>query len=215
MPSPPASTYFQNVHNLLHNTAVTDGQGNTHPLDVAAERAAHYLIGTRAAHRKVILVGNGGSASIAGHMEMDLCNRADVRAVVFNDPPVLTALANDHGYEVAYERLLHLHADQDDVLVAISSSGQSENILRAVRAAQKIGCFVLTLSGFKPDNPLRSLGDLNFFIESTHYGLVEVAHHALGHFLTDYAVEDLPRRQKLKPDIHVNGNAMPKRTVKA
>ena len=201
-----ATLYFNRVARLLAETKVTDADGETHGLDDAAERAAHLMIGTREQGGKVILVGNGGSASIAGHMEMDLCNRADVRAQVFNDPPVLTALANDHGYDVAFARLIHLHAGADDVLVAISSSGQSKNILNAVDAARDHGCAVITFSGFDPDNPLRARGDLNFYIASDHYGMVEVAHHSLGHFLTDYAVHDLPRRQQAL-NIHINGNA--------
>ena len=197
-----ATLYFNRVARLLAQTLVTDGRDETHGLDDAAERAAHLMIGTRERGGKVILVGNGGSASIAGHMEMDLCNRADVRAQVFNDPPVLTALANDHGYETAFARLIHLHAGPHDVLVAISSSGKSRNILNAVDAAREHGCAVITFSGFAADNPLRSRGDLNFYIASDHYGMVEVAHHALGHFLTDYAVHDLPRRQRA-----LNGNS--------
>ena len=197
-----ATLYFNRIARLLAQTSVTDGDEQTHGLDDAAERAAHLMIGTRERGGKVILVGNGGSASIAGHMEMDLCNRADVRAQVFNDPPVLTALANDHGYETAFARLIHLHAGPSDVLVAISSSGRSRNILNAVDAAREHGCGVITFSGFAEDNPLRSRGDLNFYVASDHYGMVEVAHHTLGHFLTDYAVHDLPRRQRA-----LNGNS--------
>ncbi|NQT72546.1 MAG: SIS domain-containing protein [Chloroflexi bacterium] len=78
---------------------------------------------------------------------------------------------------------------QADLLVAISSSGRSNNILRAVRAASRRGCSVITLSGFDVDNPLRSLGDLNFYISSQTYGYVESAHSVLTHFLTDSATK--------------------------
>ena len=120
---------------------------------------------------------------------MDLCNRVGVRALVFNDPPVLTALANDHGYESAFERLISVWARPGDLLMAISSSGQSENILAAVAAGEQRGCLLLTFSGFKSDNPLRSAGDWNFYVASEAYGEVEVAHHALGHYLTDHCLE--------------------------
>ena len=76
-------------------------------------------------------------------------------------------------------------ARADDLLIAISSSGQSENILRCVRAAQKAGARIVTLSGFAANNPLRALGDVNFYIPSNSYGHVELAHAALSQFLTD------------------------------
>jgi D-sedoheptulose 7-phosphate isomerase len=165
----------------------TDTAGGRVDLDDAAERVVRGFLDIGAAARKVVLVGNGGSASIAGHMEMDLCNRVHIRATVFNDPPVLTALANDHGYASAFERLVGLWAEEGDCLVAISSSGASESILRAIAAARERRCAVVTLSGFEPDNPLRALGDVNFYVASREYGEVEIAHHALGHYLTDRA----------------------------
>ena len=183
-----ATDYFSRVATLLAQTQVTDVAGTPVGLDEAAARTVELFMQTGSRERKIVLVGNGGSASIAGHMEMDLCNRARVPAMVFNDPPVLTALSNDYGYVYAFERLFTLHGSAGDCLVAISSSGRSENILRAVDAARKHDCAVVTFSGFEPDNPLRQRGDFNYFIQSTHYGEVEVAHHALGHYLTDCAV---------------------------
>jgi D-sedoheptulose 7-phosphate isomerase len=181
------SDYFRRVGTLLAAMQATDTHGGAMALDGAADQVVERILAVRAAGRKIVLIGNGGSASIAGHIEMDLCNRVGVRAHVFNDPPVLTALANDHGYEVAFERLLTLWAEPGDGLIAISSSGASENILRSVRVARAHQCHIVTFSGFKPDNPLRSMGDVNFYVASAEYGEVEVAHHALGHFLTDRA----------------------------
>ena len=74
-----------------------------------------------------------------------------------------------------------------DLLITVSSSGGSENILRAATSARELGCRVITLTGFKPDNPSRKLGDLNFYVDSSEYGFVETAHAALTHFLTDQA----------------------------
>lgn len=193
---PQASQFFESVAALLAGIAVTDGHGNTMQLDDGAAAAVDEITGTSQRGGKILLIGNGGSASIAGHMEMDLCNRADTLAMVFNDPPVLTGLSNDYGYVHAFERLVTLAARQGDLLIAISSSGQSENILRAVAAARGIGCRIMTFSGFQPDNPLRSSGDINFYVASSHYGEVEVAHHALGHYLTDSIVEFTGRKAK-------------------
>lgn len=184
-----ATDYFRYVGDLMARIEATDAAGAGLGLDDATDRVVRRLLESGTAAKKVVLIGNGGSASIAGHMEMDLCNRVQIRATVFNDPPVLTALANDHGYASAFERLVGLWAEDGDCLIAISSSGASENILRAVTAARQHRCGVVTFSGFEPDNPLRALGDVNFYVASREYGEVEVAHHALGHFLTDRAAE--------------------------
>lgn len=135
-----------------------------------------------------MLVGNGGSAAIVSHMQNDLCKAVGVRAMVFNEPPLLTALSNDHGYGCVFERPVDLWAESGDLLLAISSSGQSENILRAARSAKARGCQILTLSGFLADNPLRGMGHLNFYAPSQVYGYVELVHSVLAHFLTDCAV---------------------------
>ena len=185
--SRPASVYFESVARLLAGMEVTDAAGASMSVDAAAADVAESVLRVRADARKVILIGNGGSASIAGHMEMDFCNRVGVRAHVFNDPPVLTALANDHGYESAFERMVRLWSEPGDCVFAISSSGQSPNILRGVAAARERACAVVTFSGFAADNPLRGRGDRNFYVASSDYGEVEVAHHALGHYLTDHA----------------------------
>ena len=114
-------------------------------------------------------------------MQADLC-MTGVRAMTFNNPPLLTALANDYGYETVLEGLVRLWVDQGDLLIAISSSGQSENILRAAQASL---AKVITFSGFRPDNPLRDMGYLNFYVPSWTYDDVEVAHSTLTHFLTN------------------------------
>lgn len=192
--SRPASAYFTSVARLLADMEVTDAGGTPLSVDAATTDVVTTILRARAEDRKVILIGNGGSASIAGHMEMDFCNRVGVRAHVFNDPPVLTALANDHGYESAFERMVRLWAEPGDCLFAISSSGRSPNILRGVDAARRRACTVVTFSGFAAGNPLRSRGDRNFYVASSDYGEVEVAHHALGHYLTDHAAESGGRR---------------------
>lgn len=182
-----ATGYFRRVATLLDQTEATDAEGREVAFDEAADDVARDFVEAARTGRRVVLVGNGGSASIAGHMELDLATRLRARALVFNDPPVLTALANDHGYDSAFERMVSVWAEEGDRIVAISSSGRSANIHRAIAAARDAGARVVTMSGFDAANPLRSLGDVNFYVASSHYGEVEVAHHALGHFLTDRA----------------------------
>jgi D-sedoheptulose 7-phosphate isomerase len=135
-----------------------------------------------------MLIGNGGSAAIVSHVQNDLCKQAGIRALVFTEPPLLTALGNDCGYDSVFELPVELWASSGDLLIAVSSSGRSENILRAVHAATLQGCQIVTLSGFQADNPLRCMGDVNFYVPAHTYGFVESAHMALAHCLIDHVV---------------------------
>jgi D-sedoheptulose 7-phosphate isomerase len=121
-------------------------------------------------------MGNGGSAAIVSHVHNDLCKAVGVRAVVFDDTPLLTALANDEGYHEVFRRPLELWADRGDLLIAVSSSGESENIVSAAASAKQKGCTLLTFTGFKPTNRLRQIGDFNIYVPAAHYGYVEIAH---------------------------------------
>ena len=120
-------------------------------------------------------------------MQNDLCKAVGVRSLVFNEAPLLSALSNDLSYAAAFEVLVDLWAEDGDALIAISSSGQSENIIRAADAAKKKGCSVITLSGFKSNNPLRNRGLINFYVPADQYGFVELGHSILTHYLSDAA----------------------------
>src|SRR5205823_2980120 len=99
-------------------------------------------------------------------MAIDYAKMGGKRAQSFNDPAVLTCLANDLGYAEVFAFQVERHASAGDLLVAISSSGRSENILAAAGAAIAHGCDVMTLSGFDQDNPLRKMGRVNFYVPS-------------------------------------------------
>lgn len=193
-----ASSYFKCLGDLLLSMQVTDGKGIVLPLDEGASKAFEMVLSVQSNSGKVMVIGNGGSAAIASHMQNDLCKAAGMRAMVFDQTPLLTALSNDDGYGCVYERPVELWAEAGDLLVAISSSGKSENILRAVQAAAVRGCQIITLSGFSADNPLRRLGDVNFYVPSPIYGYVESAHSALTHFLTDCAMSLQPKSKNLR-----------------
>jgi D-sedoheptulose 7-phosphate isomerase len=192
------TTHFQRLSELLLSVQVTDRKGAVLPLDEGADKAVEIILSAESASPKVMVIGNGGSAAIASHAQSDLSKGAGIRAMVFNEPPLLTAFANDHGYGTVFEGPIGLWAKPGDALVAISSSGQSENIIRGVQAAMERGCQIITLSGFNPDNPLRRLGDVNFYAPSRAYGYVEIAHSALTHFLTDYAMAMVRGRELME-----------------
>ncbi|MEM7164850.1 MAG: SIS domain-containing protein [Planctomycetota bacterium] len=190
-----ASSYFRALHELLGRAAATDGDGAPIDFDEGARSAVRRLLAARDAGHKAMVIGNGGSAAIASHLQNDLGKTVELRALVFNEPATLTARSNDDGYERAFEAQLCQWADPGDVLIAISSSGASENILRAVRAARARSLSIITMSGFAADNPLRQLGNVNFYVPIDHYGHVELAHQILAHYLTDTAETQLKRQE--------------------
>ena len=135
------------------------------------------LITVSVSGKKVIVVGNGGSAAIASHISVDLTKNAGIRSINFNEADLITCFANDFGFENWVAKAVEFYGDEGDVLVAISSSGRSENILNGVKAARaKRFSSLITLSGFEPDNPLRQLGDINLWIDSKSYNFVETVH---------------------------------------
>jgi D-sedoheptulose 7-phosphate isomerase len=170
------------------NTTVTDREGREISLDQGAERVVQRILAVGAASGKVMLVGNGGSSSVVSHVQNDLCKAVGVRALVFTEQALLTALSNDIGYEAAYELPVRWWAEAGDLFLAVSSSGKSQNILRAAQASLEKGCNLVTFSGFDAGNPLRRMGELNFYVASHVYGYVETAHAALTHFITDRAM---------------------------
>ncbi len=174
-------SYFQDLYAALENVQYTDLQGERLDRAEAYERALRLAMETTDRGCKLMFIGNGGSAAIAGHMAIDFTKNGGMPAICFNDGAALTCMGNDFGYEEVFAGQLRAHAHEGDTLFAISSSGRSENILRAVAVARSRECSVVTMSGFKPDNPLRALGDVNFYLGVCEYGLVEVAHTAMIH----------------------------------
>lgn len=134
---------------------------------------------------EVFVLGNGGSAAIAAHVANDLTNVSGVHADALQNIAELTCHANDYGYDQAYARLLSHKMHANDLLLVISSSGKSRNLLHAVETARQKGAHVLTFTGFSPDNPLRQSGDLNLWLDCADYGIVEVGHQLLLHYLSD------------------------------
>ena len=127
--------------------------------------------------KKVILVGNGGSAAMASHVSVDLTKLCKIRAVNFNEADLLTCFSNDYGYENWVQKALSFHADNGDLVICISSSGQSKNIINGAKFAKKIGCKVVTLTGFNKDNKVSKIGHINLWLDSKNYNLVEMTHH--------------------------------------
>jgi D-sedoheptulose 7-phosphate isomerase len=177
------------LKDLLDEIVATKKGGSQRQLDEALEHVARMIIGRTSSGRKLLFIGNGGSASIASHLATDFCKNANMPALAFNDGALLTCLGNDLGYENVFGKPLELFAGSGDILFAISSSGKSMNILRGVMAARTAGSTVITFSGFSAANPLRKAGDVNFYVPSKEYGHVEIAHLSLCHCLADAVIK--------------------------
>ena len=146
-------------------------------------KASVDLIKTKA--KSIFFLGNGGSNSICSHMMEDFMKLAGYPTYSFSDAALITCFANDFGYEKAMAEWLKVFYTENDVLVAISSSGESKNILNAVKYAKSKGGKVITLSGFKNDNSLKQSGDINFHIDMSSYGIAECYHQVILHIILD------------------------------
>src|SRR3989344_8826745 len=123
----------------------------------------NWLLECKSKGNKLVFIGNGGSAAICSHMAIDFTNAGKMRAIDFNSGPLITCLANDYGFENFFAKAIEIHGRKDDIIMAISSSGKSKDILCGVEAGKNLGCQVVTLSGFNQDNPLFSMGDINIY----------------------------------------------------
>ncbi|CCO23449.1 SIS domain-containing protein [Maridesulfovibrio hydrothermalis] len=135
--------------------------------------------------RIIYLIGNGASASMASHFSADLTKNAHVHTQVFTDLALLTAVANDISYDQVFVEPLRRRLTPKDMLVAISSSGNSPNVVNACRFASEIGAAVITVTAMKPDNQMRQIGGLNFWIPAATYGMAETGHACILHYWMD------------------------------
>ena len=168
-----AESYYSNLFGFASSIRVTDGSGKQLTFSSGIEKAGNLIISQAASSQKIIFIGNGGSAAISSHMAIDFWKNGGIKAISFNDGPQLTCIGNDYGYKHVFEKPIEMFTDFGDILVAISSSGRSENILLGVQAAKLKGCRIITLSGFDENNPLSSMGNLIFTFLLSHTGLLK------------------------------------------
>jgi len=182
------SSYFATLGAMDERMVATGATGEQFDLAEVMAAAMERAQTAHDAGNKLMFIGNGGSSTIASHMAEDYTKAGGIRTLAFNDPAFLTCLGNDLGFDQIFAKQIEMFAQPGDMLVAISSSGNSQNILNGVLAAKKRGCWVMTLSGFTPDNLLRNLGDINVYVPSSEYGFVEITHLAVCHAMLDVAM---------------------------
>ena len=175
--------FFEDFYNLINIKA------NNIDFNKLVEMA-NLISNTKLNSGKIIIIGNGGSAAIASHVAIDLTKAANIRSINFNEASLLTCLSNDYGYESWVEKALDYYADNNDMVILISSSGQSKNIINGAKKALEIGIPLITLTGFSEDNPLNKLGNINFWADSSTYNIVESIHQMWLLSVVDYLIDE-------------------------
>lgn len=176
------SEYFESYFDLIHKKL-----DSIHHEQLM--RLAELIVKVHEADKKIIIAGNGGSAAMASHVAVDLTKAAGIRAITFNEADLLTCFANDYGYERWVAKALEFYGDEGDLAILISSSGSSPNMINGANQARIMDMPVVTLSGFSADNPLRELGDINLWVESSAYNIVEMTHHIWLVAVIDYIIQ--------------------------
>ena len=144
------------------------------------EKTKKYLKLAGKKKKKVIIFGNGGSAAIANHFSIDLTKTSRIRCVNYNESSLLTCFSNDYGYENWVKKTIEFHAKSGDLIILISSSGESKNMINACKFAIKKKYFpIITFTGFKKNNSLNKLGNINFWVNSKKYNHIENIHQFL------------------------------------
>ena len=190
-----AASYFDDYARELAKAASTVET-------VALDRAASILLNAYTRGARVFSCGNGGSAAIANHMQCDQAKglRTGTDLVprfvsLSSNVEVLTAIANDLAYEDVFSYQLQSQSGPGDVLVAVSSSGRSPNIVRALTWARDNGLATIALTGFTGGGA-RTVADVAIHVDSTNYGIVEDLHQAVTHALAQYL-----RQSRMTPDV--------------
>ena len=143
---------------------------------IKLKQVKDYLVNTSRRGGKALIFGNGGSSAIASHVSVDLTKNAKIRSVNFNEADLITCFSNDYGYERWIEKAIDFYADKKDIIILISSSGKSMNMLNARKAAHKKKIKVISFTGHDRNNPLSRVCDLNLWVNSKAYNFIENTH---------------------------------------
>lgn len=172
--------YLKELVHYLEKTTVYDQDGIAlKDYEEAMQSLVDVFSEVKASGKQVFFIGNGGSAAIASHMTADFMKNGGMKTYSLYDNSVTTCMGNDYGYEYIFSRPLEFLANEGDLLVAISSSGNSQNIVNAIQVAQKKKLRIFTLSGFARENRISSMGNYNLHVPVSHYGMVESIHNLI------------------------------------
>ena len=166
--------FFKNYNNELQDLLRLDSE-----VILKLENVKNYLEKIKKNKKKVLIFGNGGSAAIASHFTIDLLKNTKIRCVNFNEASTITCLSNDFGYENWVKKSIEYNSNKGDLIVIISSSGESKNMVNACNYVIKKKLPLITFTGFKKRNTVSKLGTINFWVNSKKYNHVENIHQFL------------------------------------
>lgn len=184
--------YIKKLETVLHSTEFYSNQGTIRmdSYEEGIRMLVECFVEVKRNGNTVFFIGNGGSAAIASHMTVDYLKNGRIRTHSMLDSAVLTCLGNDYGYEFVFSEQLKAVCNQNDLLVAISSSGNSDNIVKAVETARACQAKIITLTGFKQTNRVLPLGDYSIYVPLAEYGIVESIHNLILQQVVDEIIED-------------------------
>lgn len=177
------------INKLLNQMKATDRNGNPLDSNIAFAMLLDQTLVLRQQRNTIYCIGNGASASMASHFSADMAKNGKVHTEVFSDLALITAISNDISYSEVFAEPLRRRGCKGDMLLAISSSGKSSNILRCVETARELEMSIITLSAMDADNPLSRCGEINFYFPASAYGEAESLHAIVLHYWTDLVVE--------------------------
>ncbi len=182
--------YIDTLMQTIHATQFSSEDGQIcGSYEEAMEHLIEIFTWVKRQGKTTFFIGNGGSAAIASHMTADFMKNGGMKTYSLYDNSVTTCMGNDYGYESIFSRPLEFLLNEDDLLVAISSSGNSANIINAVNVAKKKRANIITFSGFENDNKLKHMGKWNVYVPKSHYGMVESIHIVILQQIVDMIME--------------------------
>ena len=184
------NTYIEDLINKLKNTEIWQ---ETKEKYQDYNQGIQELVNIFSRHKEkgshVFFIGNGGSSAIASHMTADFMKNGGMNTYSLYDNAVTTCMGNDYGYESIFSRPMQFLVREDDLVIAISSSGNSSNIVNAIQVAKEKKAEVITLTGFEPTNKAKQMGDVNVYVPCNKYGIVESIHNLILQQIVDVIME--------------------------
>lgn len=182
--------YINNLISTLERVDYIDSlNAHEYGYNEGINKLAEIFFFHKAIDSRLFFIGNGGSSAIASHMTADFMKNGGMNTYSLYDNAVTTCMGNDYGYEYVFSKPMEFLVKENDLLVAISSSGNSQNIINAINVAKEKGAFVITLTGFEKDNKAIKLGDFNIYVPNSEYGIVESIHNIILQQAVDIIME--------------------------
>lgn len=181
--------YISELMHTLEQTRIYMGNDTALDYDAGMQELVRCFTRHKREGTQIFFIGNGGSSAIASHMTADFMKNGGMKTYSLYDNAVTTCMGNDYGYEYVFSRPLEFLGQEGDLLVAVSSSGNSQNIVNAINVAEAKQMEIITFTGFKINNKAKQLGTVNVYVPSEKYGIVESIHNLMLQQVVDLIME--------------------------